>query len=252
MPSFRRLPIVAVLTAAAGAVHLAAAVPHFGQDLVYGGLFVAAGWSQLACAAALLVRPGGTTAGATALVNLGALAAWILSRTTGLPLGHPGVEPVALADGVTVAFELLAVALLVARWAGWRRLAGRSVATVGAVGLVGVLVAGGSTTAIASLGSAGHGHASAPTGDGHDDGHGPGTARTEDTQEASAPAHRHRDGTWHLHARGDAHEHPDGTVHVHRVSDARAPSPTTPSPTGEPAPTAVPDAGHGDGHDHTH
>lgn len=241
----RRLPLVAVLIAGAGAVHLATAVPHFAPDPLYGGLFVAAGWSQLLAAAVLLVRSTTAAASAVTAVNLGALAAWVLSRTTGLPLGHPGVEPVAVADAITVAFELVALGVLAARWAGWWRLLGRSTATLGVLGLVAVLAAGGSATAIASLGTDGHGHTSG-TGQGAEAGHRATGSTDTRTGESAGPAHRHPDGTWHLHAAGNPHKYPDETVHVHRPADGERPSATTPQPTTSPA------SPHSDGHDHEH
>lgn len=238
MPEFRRLPLVALLTAAAGATHIAAAVPHFVDDPLFGVSFVAAGWIQLAVAAVLLVRPDRWAVTAAGLVNVAALIAWVFSRTAGLPLGHPGPEPVALADTITVLLELTAVAVVAMRWRGSRAMLGRSTATMGALGLAAVLATGGSAAAIAALGS-GHGHDDgAPAAAGRDDGDG----HAHDTgADVSGPVHEHADSTWHVHERGDAHEHPDGTVHVHAAGGQPGPTGPTPPPTQR-----------DDGHDHTH
>lgn len=240
MPRFRRLPLVALLTAAAGATHIAAAVPHFAEDPLFGVSFVAMGWIQLALAALLLVRPDRRGIAAVGLVNVAALVAWILSRTTGLPLGHPGPEPVALADTITIVLELAAVAVVAMRWRGSRAMLGRSTATMGVLSIAAVLATGGSAAAIATLGS-GHGHAgNAPTAAGHDgtDGHADDAGTTEPP---SDPAHEHADGTWHIHEQGDPHEPLDGTVHVHAAGKQSGPVPSTP-----------PSTQHDDSHEHTH
>src|SRR4029078_12456880 len=71
------------------------------------------------------------------VVNLGIVAAWAWTRTVGLPIrevsGPP--EPIGLPDGASVVFELLLVALLVARRLGVdvrleKRDGGRSLAAV--------------------------------------------------------------------------------------------------------------------------
>ncbi|MBW3561702.1 MAG: hypothetical protein KY437_04315 [Actinobacteria bacterium] len=154
-----QLPAVfpaAVFTAGAGVVHLAAAVPHFADSVLLGSGFVAVGWAQLAAAALLLRRrQDRTVRWSVVALNAVAVAAWALSRTVGLPVGHPGPEAVGLADALTVALEVLAVGLFVWRsrlapekLPRWRR----------AVVLASTwtLVVGGSTLAIADVGTHGH------------------------------------------------------------------------------------------------
>lgn len=243
MPQFRRLPLIALLTAAAGVTHIAAAVPHFADATVFGLSFVGAGWVQLALAAALLVRPRRPVVAAAALINVLALAAWALSRTVGLPLGHSGVEPVALADAITVGLELAAVGLIAARWAGSRIMLGRTAGAIGVLGIAVIVATGASATAIAALGTSGHGHGGTESQE-ESARLGSGGPQPPESGGAGALApdrsHQHADGTWHLHQPGDAHEHPDRTVHVHTEQNGPA------------APDDPGSSGHDDGHDHAH
>lgn len=243
----RHLPLAALLTAGAGATHLAAAVPHFSSNPTYGVLFVVAGWTQILLAAVLLTSARTGVAWAAVAVNTAAVVSWAVSRTVGLPLAHP--EPVLLADALTVALEFAAVGVLVARLRGASF--GLRAGQISAVSLVAVLAlaAGGSTVAIADLSSNGHAHGSEPDGQAHGAGsHDAGghEGSAEDPQHASSeddgtkaaePAHEHPDGTVHVHEAGKPHVHPDQTVHVHAIGS------TTPSG----------DGGHeDDGHSHDH
>lgn len=152
---FSLLP--AVFTAGAGAVHLAAAVPHLADSVLLGSGFVAVGWAQLAAAALLLSRhQDRTVRWSVVALNAVAVAAWALSRTVGLPVGHPGPETIGLADALTVALEVLTVGALVWRSrgtpgrgpTGWRRAVVLASAWT--------LVVGGSTLAMADVGTHGH------------------------------------------------------------------------------------------------
>lgn len=227
----RRLPIAALLTAAAGGIHLAAAVPHFTDDRLLGASFVAVGWLQLAVAAGLLLGVSRSTVAAATAVNLVAAAAWALSRTTGLPLGHAGPEAVGIADLVTVAFEVAAMGLLVARWRGSAALLGSRTTAVVTLAATGILVGIGSGAAIATL-ATGHHHAVAPA------------------------AHSEPAGG---HAAGPADGAPMATgdeTEAAETPDPPVPTPTqheltTPSPTLQPS-TAHDDHDDHDGHDHDH
>lgn len=222
----RHLPLAALLTAAAGATHLAAAVPHFSTNPLYGTLFVGAGWTQLILAALLLASARAGLARAAVVVNAMAIAAWGLSRTVGLPLAH--TEPVLLADALTVALEVAASGVLVARLRGaafgWRD------GQPSVLPLIAVLAlaTGASTVAIAGLGSGGHEHgadsgdaggghaASEPAPEGAASEAGPeGAASASGNERPAEDTHEHPDGTVHIHQAGKPHVHPDRTVHVH-------------------------------------
>lgn len=160
--------LLAALALAAGAIHLAAAPAHVAElgDLGLG--FYWAALLQVGLAIALLRGPvprARTWLGGTAIaVSLAITAAWLLSRTAGLP-GAAGPEPPGLADAIATGFQLLLVALVVARtlrldtrWVLARpRTPFRSLAAAGLVTTLGV-VALSATIALAD--AAGHGHGS--------------------------------------------------------------------------------------------
>lgn len=242
----RHLPLAALLIAGAGATHLAAAVPHFSSNPLYGTLFVGAGWVQVLLAAVLVTRARVGVAWAAIGVNAAAVASWAVSRTVGLPLAH--VEPVLLADAVTVALEVAAIGVLVARLRG--ATFGFRGGQVTALSLVAVLAlaAGGSTVAIAGLGTSDdhHGGASDEGGGTEEGGHahdseGSGESDGDGGQGQADAGHEHPDGTVHVHEAGKPHVHPDRTVHVH--SGER-------SGPGEPAGSQDAGSEHDDGHDH--
>ena len=164
--SARREPlllIAALASAGAGIIH-GAVVPEHTDWWANIAFFVGLAVFQISWAAFVLVRkPASLILLLGAGANLMAFAAWLVSRTTGMPFGpHQGVaEPAARADimastlGVVVAFAALAVAR------GWRLqpLAGiRPALSAGAAGL--------SISALSLVGLSGvSGHAHSPNED---------------------------------------------------------------------------------------
>jgi hypothetical protein len=154
--------LLAALLAGAAAIHLAMAPSHLGESAIEGAGFVVAGWAQLGLAAVLVLRPRRWQLVASIALNAALLAAWLWSRTAGLPFGdHAGhAESVSLVDGLCVALEVAALvvagALLVP--AGRPVARSRGVALVGGVGAL-VLA----TAAIASPSA--RDHASGSHGD---------------------------------------------------------------------------------------
>ncbi|HET6951573.1 MAG TPA: hypothetical protein VFI47_14420 [Acidimicrobiales bacterium] len=155
--------LLAALLGAAAAIHLAMAPSHLGESAVEGAGFLAAAWAQVGLAVLVVTRPTRTALASSAGVNLALIAAWGVSRTTGLPFGahrgHP--ETVSLVDGATVALEaaavVLAVLLLARAAAPFARSVGVALAgTVGACALA--------TAAIASPSA--RDHAAGSHGDG--------------------------------------------------------------------------------------
>ena len=80
-------PVLAALSAGAGVIHAAMAPSHMAEWGVEGVAFALVAWAQLLLAAALLRRPSLDVLQATIILNLGVLAAWLVSRTAGFPFG---------------------------------------------------------------------------------------------------------------------------------------------------------------------
>src|SRR5262245_50181248 len=102
----------------AGAIH-AAAIGIHSEHTTLSRLFVAVAAAQLAVGVAVLVRGGRVAAGATALVNAGAVIAWVLTRTTGISWieGLEQSEAPQFTDTACAALGALAVvASVVALW----------------------------------------------------------------------------------------------------------------------------------------
>lgn len=232
----RHLPLAALLTVGAGATHLAAAVPHFSGNAVYGALFVGVGWIQVLLAALLLASARRRLAWAAVGVNIAAVGAWAISRTVGLPLTH--AEPVLLADTLTVVLEMAAVGVLVARLRGADFGVRAGYVSAGSLVAVLALAVGASATAIADLGTEGHDHGG--QADSTDQ------PPNDDVGQVADSAHRHGDGTVHLHEAGKPHVHPDETVHLHQASAEGS------ADDGAPQQDDGHDHEHADGDDDTH
>jgi glucose dehydrogenase len=98
--------------AAAAGLHLAVFPSHLEEGTVFGGFFLAVAGVQLAAVAVVGANGGRRALWAVALVNVGVVAVWAVSRTTGLPVGpEPGhVEPVSVLDSLSGAAEVVAIA----------------------------------------------------------------------------------------------------------------------------------------------
>ena len=114
MPYGQRINDLVILGCGLSAgIHAALTPEHFGEGAGAGGGFLVAGVLLAGLAVAVTRRPGHTGALlATALTLAGLLLSYALAITTGLPLLHPEVEPVAGLALVTKAIE--AAALLAA------------------------------------------------------------------------------------------------------------------------------------------
>ena len=132
------LLLAAGLAFACALIHLQAAIDHFDETALYGAAFVAvavaqAGWGVLA-----VWSPGRLVPVAGMLLNLAVLAAWVASRTVGLPVGPDaaGPEAAGLLDVVATLNEIAMVALMAAT-IGRRR--GRAVDALRGAGVLLVL-----------------------------------------------------------------------------------------------------------------
>ena len=115
--------MAAVLTVAAGAIHLAQVGSHFAQDWTFGLFFLVVGGIQVVGGVLLLARRRSLwfwlgIAGSGAVI-----AVWVVSRSVGLPFGPElsHTEEIGSADAAASLLEALTIVLL-ALWlrARWR------------------------------------------------------------------------------------------------------------------------------------
>src|SRR4051812_20784855 len=99
--------VLAALLAGAAGTHFAMTPAHAGEWLAEGLAFAATGWAQVVLAVAVVVRPTRRVLWAGIVLNLLVLAAYLVSRTAGLPLGPQAgeSEPFAFIDVITAVFE---------------------------------------------------------------------------------------------------------------------------------------------------
>src|SRR5688572_18183739 len=79
--------LLAALSGAAGAIHLAMVPSHMDEWAAEGIAFVVAGWLQLVFAVAVLLRPARRLLPAGVALNAVFVAAWAITRTAGAPFG---------------------------------------------------------------------------------------------------------------------------------------------------------------------
>jgi len=105
--------LLAVLSGTAGAIHLAMVPAHWASSPAEGFGFSIVGWVQIAIAVLMLAMPSRPLLRAVMLVNVSAVGAWAVSRTSGLPLGEHAGHPHAaqFVDLVCVGLELTLVCL---------------------------------------------------------------------------------------------------------------------------------------------
>lgn len=103
--------LLAVLSAAAGVIHLAMVPSHWGSSVGEGAGFAVVGWVQVALAVWVLAAPSRTLLRGVMVVNVLAIAAWVVSRTWGLPIGEHAGHPhdAQLIDVACVAIEVVLV-----------------------------------------------------------------------------------------------------------------------------------------------
>jgi hypothetical protein len=123
-----RLFVLCGLSWAAGLIHVAAAIGHLDEYVLYAVFFAVLAAVQFGCGIAVYRAPSRALLRAGAVMSLLVVALWIVSRTSGLPIGPEPwqPEPVGLIDAVASADEAV-LALLAAAWlrsGPTRRLAG--------------------------------------------------------------------------------------------------------------------------------
>jgi len=142
--------VVALLSIGAAVIHFAVIAQHFDEWWLTGLFFASISFFQLAWGVLVLIRPSALVYVTGALANALIVVTWIVSRTSGVPVG-PGAgeaEAVGFPDALATAFEVVLVAVLVALLLGGRaarqpisRYRSRAVAGWGAAAVVGSLTA---------------------------------------------------------------------------------------------------------------
>jgi hypothetical protein len=175
--------LLALLSLAAAVIHVAVLGEHFAEYFAFGALFAVVAWLQAAWAIGILVASSRRLLWAAVVGNVVIVAVWVLSRTTGLPIGpEPWVpEPAAFLDVFATILELVVAAgaavLLVQRGPGVL-VAGR--AAVALVVGVGLLLGALTTIGIARDASGGgEGHGGSTEEDGGEHAHALGLGRAE-------------------------------------------------------------------------
>jgi hypothetical protein len=150
--------LLGAAAAGAGVIHLAFAPEHLREWLPLGVGFVVAGVLQLGWALAVVTRESRRLLWLGGVFSLAFVAVYVMSRTTGLPLGPEAFEPegVGAADLVCCALEVpVGVAALVLARRPRMLMRGLRMRLAAAVGVAFVLV--GSATAYAAT-TPGHEH----------------------------------------------------------------------------------------------
>lgn len=100
---------IAALTLGAAGIHFAMAPDHFAEWWLFGVFFVASAWVQLGIAAAVVLRPSRRLFQLGFVVQSAIVVLWVVSRTSGLPIGpdHWTAEAVAPVDSLCSGFELV-------------------------------------------------------------------------------------------------------------------------------------------------
>jgi hypothetical protein len=148
--------MLAGLSLGAAVIHLVAAPPHYVELGDLGAGFLAAAVLQAAWARAILKGASARTVAAGFAINAAILAAWLVSRMVGLPIGPmpSAAEQIGLPDAAASTFELLVIAGLTVRLLALDRRVGlqfpaaRSVLAVTVVPVLGLVLL---TTSLATL-----------------------------------------------------------------------------------------------------
>lgn len=121
--------LASALSLAVGVIHIGASADHASEYALYAVFFALLACAQILWGIAVYLRPEPRLLLAGAVVSLGVVALWALSRAVGLPVGPEGAwrpETAGLADVLASADELLiaVLALTLVRLAAARRAPG--------------------------------------------------------------------------------------------------------------------------------
>lgn len=165
--------VAALASAGAALIHFAVAPDHWQEWAASGLFFVSLAAFQLIWSSILMIRPATPVLAAGIAVNLGSVALWSLSRTTGAPFGPHAGEPEVVQAAGLCALLLQTYVVMAAGWIWYR---GRRSDLVSRFGYGVVLTGAGTVVAMSvTIGIASglqHGHHS-PIGTSEADHHVP-------------------------------------------------------------------------------
>ncbi len=140
----------ALLTLGAALIHFAVVPEHLQEYLLFGIFFIAVGLAQVALAFRLFTAPSRQLLVAALVSTVALVALWVLSRTTGLPIGPEPWKPedMGVPDIICIVLEVVSiliflVLLLPKRRPVVRRLGRMIAGTIPVVVLVGLLTSVG-------------------------------------------------------------------------------------------------------------
>jgi hypothetical protein len=108
--------VVALLSIGAAIVHFAVIAQHFDEWWLTGMFFLSIALFQLGWGLLVLIQPSALVYVTGAIANALIIVTWIVSRTTGVPVGPEAgeAEAVSLPDAMATAFEVGLIVVLVA------------------------------------------------------------------------------------------------------------------------------------------
>ena len=103
---------LAALSMAAAAIHFAVMGEHFAEYVAFGVFFSVVAWSQALWAVGVIVLPSRRLLLSGLVGNALVILVWLISRTTGLPIGPEAgaPEPAAFVDVLSTILEVAIVA----------------------------------------------------------------------------------------------------------------------------------------------
>lgn len=107
--------VVALLSIGAAIVHFAVIAQHFDEWWLTGMFFLSIALFQLAWGLLVLIQPSALVYVAGAIANALIIVTWIVSRTSGVPVGPEAgeAEAVSFPDALATAFEVVLIVVLV-------------------------------------------------------------------------------------------------------------------------------------------
>lgn len=141
----------AILSVGAAVIHFSVVGEHWREWWGYGLFFVAAGWLQLAWAAAVAWRPSRAMLLLGAAGSLAIALLWLVTRTAGIPLGPASgeAEEVTFIDTLASGFELaIALGATAAALSHFERWTLRPTLTLAVLAVAAIVVLGPTTAGL--------------------------------------------------------------------------------------------------------